>query len=170
MNREEQIAEMAKIICGRVEDDICIIDRTLCDSCCNWARQAEKIYNAGYRKTFTSDLISDTQKAFKEGYMKSTLDRGNEIAELNAENAILKTNLKKLEEKCEELLNEKWDAQDDLDCYYDEMPNKVKQAKIEAVKDFAEKLRKRLTENRVSNDNVVINANYEIDELLKEYE
>ena len=39
-----------------------------------------------------------------------------------------------------------------------------------AVRDFAEKLRKRLTENRVSNDNVVINANYEIDELLKEYE
>lgn len=38
-----------------------------------------------------------------------------------------------------------------------------------AVKEFAEKLRKRLTGNRVSNDNVVINANYEIDELLKEY-
>ena len=70
MNREEQIAEMAKIICGRVEDDICIIDRTSCDSCCNWARQTEKIYNAGYRKTFTSDLISDTQKAFKKGYEK----------------------------------------------------------------------------------------------------
>ena len=39
-----------------------------------------------------------------------------------------------------------------------------------AVREFAEKLRKRLTEDRVSNDNVVINANYEIDELLKEYE
>ena len=39
-----------------------------------------------------------------------------------------------------------------------------------AVREFAEKLRKRLTANRVSNDNVVINANYEIDELLKEYE
>ena len=39
-----------------------------------------------------------------------------------------------------------------------------------AVREFAEKLRKRLTENRVSNDNVVINANYEIDELLKECE
>ena len=39
-----------------------------------------------------------------------------------------------------------------------------------AVREFAEKLRKRLTEYRVSNDNVVINANYEIDELLKEYE
>lgn len=39
-----------------------------------------------------------------------------------------------------------------------------------AVRAFAEKLRKRLSEDRVSNDNVVINANYEIDELLKEYE
>lgn len=39
-----------------------------------------------------------------------------------------------------------------------------------AVMEFAGKLRKRLTENRVSNDNVVINANYEIDELLKENE
>lgn len=38
-----------------------------------------------------------------------------------------------------------------------------------AVREFAEKLRKRLTADRVSNDNVVINANYEIDELLKEY-
>lgn len=70
MTREEQIAEMAKIICGRVKDDICIIDRTSCDSCCSWARQAENIYNAGYRKTFTSDIASDTQKAFKEGYEK----------------------------------------------------------------------------------------------------
>ena len=42
--------------------------------------------------------------------------------------------------------------------------------KYEAVKEFAEKLRKRLTADRASNDNVVINANYEIDELLKEYE
>lgn len=39
-----------------------------------------------------------------------------------------------------------------------------------AVRAFAEKLRKRLTEDRVSNDNVVINANYEIDEVLREYE
>lgn len=30
----------------------------------------EALHNAGYRKTFTSDLASDTQKAFKEGYEK----------------------------------------------------------------------------------------------------
>lgn len=31
---------------------------------------AEALYNAGYRKTFTSDLASDTQKAYKDGYKK----------------------------------------------------------------------------------------------------
>ena len=31
---------------------------------------AEALYNAGYRKTFTSDFASDTQKAYKEGYDK----------------------------------------------------------------------------------------------------
>lgn len=31
---------------------------------------AEALYNAGYRKTFTSDFASDTQKAYKEGYEK----------------------------------------------------------------------------------------------------
>ena len=30
----------------------------------------EALYNAGYRKMFTSDRASDTQKAFKEGYEK----------------------------------------------------------------------------------------------------
>lgn len=31
---------------------------------------AEALYNLGYRKTFTSDLASDTQKAYKEGNIK----------------------------------------------------------------------------------------------------
>lgn len=45
----------------------------------NYARQiAEVLYNAGYRKTFTSDLASDTQKAYKEGYQKG-LDDGVEL-------------------------------------------------------------------------------------------
>lgn len=29
---------------------------------------AEALYNAGYRKTFTSELASDIQKAYKSGY------------------------------------------------------------------------------------------------------
>ena len=39
-----------------------------------------------------------------------------------------------------------------------------------SVKDFAEKLKKRLMQDRVINDNVVIVTGVEIDELLKEYE
>lgn len=47
---------------------------------------AEMLYNAGYRKTFTSDFASDTQKAFKEGYQKGITDidewkRRAEVAE-----------------------------------------------------------------------------------------
>ena len=49
MNKK-QIEEMAQIICGRSKDDICLIDKTSCDSSCRWARDAEAIYNAGYRK------------------------------------------------------------------------------------------------------------------------
>lgn len=59
MNREEQIAEIAKII----DEMYWVYDTTAGDI-------AEGLYNAGYRKTFTSDLASDTQKAFKEGYEK----------------------------------------------------------------------------------------------------
>lgn len=50
MTKNEQIDEMAQIICGRCEDGTCLIDRTSCDSICNWARQAAVIYSSGYRK------------------------------------------------------------------------------------------------------------------------
>ena len=40
---------------------------------------AEGLYNAGYRKTFTSDLASDTQKAFKDGYEKARKETAKEI-------------------------------------------------------------------------------------------
>ena len=49
-DKEKQIQEIAQIICGRSNDDICIIDNTSCDSSCCWARNAEAIYNAGYQK------------------------------------------------------------------------------------------------------------------------
>ena len=58
----------------------------------------------------------------KEGY-------GN-ISEYRAE-------IERLKEKCEQLRNEKWDAQDDLDCYCDEMPTRINKA----VKEFADKIK-----------------------------
>ena len=44
--------------------------------------------------------------------------------------------IERLQDKCEELRNEKWDAQDDLDCYCDEMPNKIKQAQIDVLNEL----------------------------------
>ena len=75
-----------------------------------------------------------------------------------------------LKEKCVELCNKMWDAQDDLDCYYDEMPNKVKQAKIEAVKEFAKKLKARITKFIGRHDLSVRFFNDIMGDLLREYE
>ena len=50
MTEQEQIKEMAQIICGRSKGDICILDKTSCDNNCSWARDAEALYNAGYQK------------------------------------------------------------------------------------------------------------------------
>ena len=77
-----------------------------------------------------------------------------------------------LKEKCEELRNKMWDAQDDLDCYYDEMPTRINQA----VQDFAEKLKEKargltLEGNKGAGfyiGNILLTN--DIDELLKEYE
>ena len=59
MTKQEQIEEIAKII----DEMYWVYDTTAGDI-------AEGIYNAGYRKTFTNEMVSDTQKAFKEGYEK----------------------------------------------------------------------------------------------------
>lgn len=57
----------------------------------------------------------------KEGY--------GEVSEYKAE-------IERLKAENEKLRNEKWDAQDDLDCYCDEMPDKIKQAKIDVLNEL----------------------------------
>lgn len=46
---------------------------------------AEKLYNAGYRKTFTSEFASPEQKAFKEDYAKGYDEGESEVARLKDE-------------------------------------------------------------------------------------
>lgn len=72
--------------------------------------------------------------------------------------------IERLKDKCEELRNEKWDAQDDLDCYCDEMPDKIKQAQI----DVLNKLRRRSWQGYQIGMYIV--STQEIDELIKEVE
>ena len=75
--------------------------------------------------------------------------------------------IERLKDKCEELRNEKWNAQDDLDCYYDEMPNKIKQAKIDVLNELREKY---ATSGSVNSNWATIIFVDDIDELIKEVE
>lgn len=73
MNKEQQIEEMAVIGCVRNPQPHTAEECAKCEfkeGPCNAYRHAKALYDTGYRKTFTSDLASDTQKAFKEGYEK----------------------------------------------------------------------------------------------------
>lgn len=56
MTKQEQIEEMGQIIVNNG---------------CDLLKSVNALYDAGYRKTFTSDMATDTQKAYKEGYLKS---------------------------------------------------------------------------------------------------
>ena len=67
--KQEQIAEMAVIGCVRNPQAHTAEECAKCDfkqGQCNAYKHAEELYNAGYRKIFTSDLASDTQKERNE--------------------------------------------------------------------------------------------------------
>ena len=64
---------------------------------------AEALYNAGYRKTFTSDFASDTQKAYKEGYEKGIEETKAEIEILKIQNKNLGIAFDRLEAENERL-------------------------------------------------------------------
>lgn len=73
MTEQKQIEEMAVIGCVRNPQAHTAEECAKCEfkeGQCNAYRHAKPLYDTGYRKTFTSDLASDTQKAFKEGYEK----------------------------------------------------------------------------------------------------
>lgn len=193
MNKEQQIEEMAHIMCEYYNKGFCANgDITeICEDmpyCC-YKNDAEALYNAGYRKV-GSDAKGNLLKIqnlcieFDEmGYEPTTLCENpeqtakkwksdlmyeiglflDEAMGIKARYNELKAENERLKEKCEELRNEKWDAQDDLDCYYDEMPTRINQA----VKEFAEKIKAKSYVNDYCREVVGIDK---IDELLKEYE
>lgn len=70
MTKQEQIEEIQKIIDDSWEFSSISAELGSGDGDINVEEAAKALYNAGYRKTLTSDLASDTQKAFKEGYEK----------------------------------------------------------------------------------------------------
>lgn len=67
MNKEQQIEEMANYYCEyckkQTGEKFC---EHIDDKSCNIFFEAELFYNAGYRKTFTSDLAKDIYELLKE--------------------------------------------------------------------------------------------------------
>lgn len=85
MNKE--IEEMQKVICENcsyknIENYPCKKERNKCAS----YQIAGLFYNAGYRNPFTGDFAIDTQKAYKEGYIKGIEETEAEIERLKADN------------------------------------------------------------------------------------
>lgn len=67
MTKQKQIEEMVDVMTASNNPFIDIPTEQM-------PKVAEALYDAGYRKTFISDLASETQKAFKEGYIKGSID------------------------------------------------------------------------------------------------
>lgn len=135
---------------------------------CNSYRHAEALYNAGYCKTFTSDLASDTQKAYKEGYDKGFLDGREEFDIILQQNKQLLQAREISKSDIERLKTQLQQANAGIvncsGCYLVE---------LNAVKEFAEKLKAKAFNKDMFND--WAGATYvvlvrEIDKLLKGYE
>lgn len=92
--------------------------------------------------------------------VEEAIKRVTEYDGLNAEIERLRTTLG----QCNTELNSALESLKSQCREIGELKAKVKQAQIDVLNE----VRERLTKGRVANDTVVINANYEIDELIKE--
>lgn len=163
MNKEQQIKDICKLICATcAQFDGCAIN------CKAHRDTAEALYNAGYRKTFTSDIASDTQKAYKEGYDKGFLDGREEFDIILQQNKQLLQAREISKSDIERLKTQLQQANAGIvncsGCYLVE---------LNAVKEFAEKLKAKAFNKDMFND--WAGATYvvlvrEIDKLLKGYE
>ena len=127
---------------------------------------AEALYNAGYRKTFTSDFASDTQKAYKEGYIKGNEETEAEIEILKNQNKNLGIAFDRLEAENEQLTGKLKQVLLSIDTVKEmnAMCNICDHRK-QAVKEFAEKC---MDGVGYGSDERIIKKY--LDEFIKEYE
>lgn len=103
-SKEKEIEEMTHMVRGAVCNGKC----SNCSKCCEY-HTAETLYDAGYRKVFTSDLASDTQKAYKDGYLKGLENMGIRYGQLNEalrKNIQLEETIADKDKLIDKLLNE----------------------------------------------------------------
>lgn len=125
MNKEQQIKDICKLICATcAQFDGCAIN------CKAHRDTAEALYNAGYRKTFTSGFASDTQKAYKEGYIKGIKETEAETKRLKSDNEALKAWNDAYTEENKKLKAEKHKLENDL-VDFDEFARGISKTRIE---------------------------------------
>lgn len=164
MTKQEQINEMAVIGCVRNPQAHTAEECAKCDfkqGQCNAYRHAEELYDAGYRKIDEFEKCKKcpawsgtdcTRNPYTEGCLDDKVNLKNEIKRLEKENAYL---LK----ACEEQFT------------FDTTENKKYSIFNSVRKDFAERLKERFTQyNNTDDVDIVVSVNYELNELLKEYE
>ena len=166
---------MARVACEHFDCDMVGQPCTKCktyDKHCYTIHQAEILYNAGYRKTFTSDFASDTQKAYKEGYIKGIEETEAEIEILKIQNKNLGIAFDRLEAENERLTERLKQVLLSIDTVKEmnAMCNIYEQRK-QAVKEFAQKLKNKYGKSCSEYYPILIEiTSDDIDELLKEYE
>lgn len=133
----------------------------------------------GKLKRDALDLITEQEKEIKKqnGRVKCLKTRlANKMVLLSNVEDLYESETQKLKEEKQELKTALKQSEDNYSRAFErlkaqgreigELKAKVKQAQIDVLNE----LRERITKDRVANDTVVINANYEIDELIKEVE
>ena len=166
MNKEQEIKEICKLICATcTQFDGCAIN------CKAHRDTAEALYNAGYRKTFTSDLASDTQKAYKDGYIKGIEEAEAEIEILKIQNKNLGIAFDRLEAENERLTERLKQVLLSIDTVKEmnAMCN-IDDHRKQAVKEFADKLKGKLQDFGDGGEKGAYITEKDIYELLKEYE
>lgn len=163
MNKEEQIKEIEQFIYDYVDskqtEKVYLFSSRVDELAKPFVHNkgiAEALYNAGYRKVPDGAVILTPEERDEE--LKACNEKQ---AELEAEIEILKIQNNNLE-----IAFDRLNARSER--FESNMKSVLEIEKRKAVEEFAEKVKERLMQDRVTNDNVVIVAGVLIDELLKE--
>ena len=146
---QEQIEKMARSMCGYCSTDgRCAVSKN--------GREPDICANV------------DTEHCLYKEYAERLIENGRygDVSEYKAEIEDLKDEIIYLERKIAIRDNALKDRDKAIEMLEGKQDTIVKQAQIDVLNE----LRERITKDRVANDTVVINANYEIDELIKEIE
>lgn len=159
MTKVQQIKEIKKFIKDNLEYEMADgNDEYATEVEIDYKGLAIALYDAGYRKTFTSDLATEKQQAYKEGYEKGFSDGQQEFKIIKIRNYELKAERDNIHENYVAILKH--------NAY---LRNELRESKAEAVKEFTEKLQVKCNGNK-GYEYSLGNIQSVIDELLKEYE